>query len=261
MIGKLILIMILQLFFACDFSSRLYKQILIAQEFILEQKFRDGVKIYEEILKEECPQDIKIKIYFQLGEIYSAHFFDNKKAIYYFEQIKKISKDPLWNYKSEEKIADINFSYLNNFKDSIQNYKNLTTFLPQRLEHDLYEYRLGMSYLNDSKQEEAIKIFEKITKKQKHKYYNEAYDNLGMAYFQKKEWAKAIEYWDKYILLETKEEMKVKTKFLIANSYEVMEDLKKAYDIYYSILGQYPNTEVIRNRLNAIYERKIARRR
>ena len=47
----------------------------------------------------------------------------------------------------------------------------------------------------------------------------------------------------------------------MANAYETMERLKKAYDLYYSLLGKYPNTEVIKNRLNAIYERKIARKR
>ena len=53
----------------------------------------------------------------------------------------------------------------------------------------------------------------------------------------------------------------VQTKFLMANAYETMEKLKAAYNIYYSILGEYPNTEVIKNRLKSIYERRVARKR
>ena len=47
----------------------------------------------------------------------------------------------------------------------------------------------------------------------------------------------------------------------MANAYETMEELKKAYNLYYSILGEYPNTEVIQNRLKAIYDRRVARKR
>jgi len=47
----------------------------------------------------------------------------------------------------------------------------------------------------------------------------------------------------------------------MANAYEMLEKLKEAYNLYYSILGEYPNTKVIQNRLNSIYARKIARKR
>ena len=47
----------------------------------------------------------------------------------------------------------------------------------------------------------------------------------------------------------------------MANAYETMERLKEAYNIYYSIVGEYPNNEVIKARLNSIYERKVARKR
>ena len=47
----------------------------------------------------------------------------------------------------------------------------------------------------------------------------------------------------------------------MGNAYETMEELKKAYNIYYSILGEYPNNDVIKNRLNSLYKRRIARKR
>ena len=84
---------------------------------------------------------------------------------------------------------------------------------------------------------------------------------LGIVSFKKKQWKIAINYWNKYIKKEKRQDNIVRTKFLMANAYETIENLEKAYNIYYSILGEYPNTKVIKNRLNAIYERKIARRR
>ena len=48
---------------------------------------------------------------------------------------------------------------------------------------------------------------------------------------------------------------------LMANAYETMENLKNAYNLYYSLLGEYPNTQVLQNRLSSIYERQVARKR
>ena len=62
-------------------------------------------------------------------------------------------------------------------------------------------------------------------------------------------------------LLENRNDRIVKTKFLIANAYESAEKLKEAYNIYYSILGEYPNSEVIENRLKSLYERRVSRKR
>ena len=73
---------------------------------------------YEEILKVDCPDDIKTKIYFQLGELYSTHLFNNLKAIKYFRQVIEVTSDPKWLYMSEEKIAEIKFSFLGKYKEA-----------------------------------------------------------------------------------------------------------------------------------------------
>ena len=84
---------------------------------------------------------------------------------------------------------------------------------------------------------------------------------MGMIHFEKKEWRQAISFWNQYITREKRKDFVIEAKFLMANAYETLEALKKAYNLYYSILGEYPNTEVIQSRLNAIYQRRIARKR
>ena len=76
-----------------------------------------------------------------------------------------------------------------------------------------------------------------------------------------KDWNKSITYMKEYIKREKRKDKVVRAKFLLANSYEVIEKLKTAYNIYYSILGEYPNTQVIQDRLKSVYERRVARRR
>ena len=71
----------------------------------------------------------------------------------------------------------------------------------------------------------------------------------------------AIDNWFEYLKREKQKNKIVQVKFLIANAYESDEQLKNAYNIYYSLLGDYPNQEVLKSRLKSIYERRVARKR
>ena len=64
-----------------------------------------------------------------------------------------------------------------------------------------------------------------------------------------------------YLKYEKNKDRIIEAKFMIANSYETKESLKEAYDIYYSILPEYPNPEVIKGRLKSLFTRRQARKR
>lgn len=246
---------------SCDFTTRLHKDILRAQNYILKQEYQKAIRQYQQILKKAPPDQIKVKIYYQLGELFSTYLSDSKKGIYYFSRIKRVSKDPLWLVKSEERIGEINYIYLKDYKTSIDNYLKLSHFRPKLKKLDFYEYRLALSYLKNDNLKKALNVFNSLLISKEHQYYVNAYYHIGEIYFQKKDWKKAIAYWTKYIKIEKRKDNIIQTKFLIANAYETMEELKRAYNLYYSLLGEYPNTEVVQDRLNSIYARKVARKR
>ena len=60
-----------------DFTPRIHKDILKAQQLILEQKYQYAISIYERILKESPEDKIKVKIYYQLGELFSINLSKN----------------------------------------------------------------------------------------------------------------------------------------------------------------------------------------
>jgi len=254
-------ILILGFLISCDFSPRLQKEILIAQDYLARQEVQKAIGKYEEILKVDCPDDIKTKIYFQLGELYSTHLFDNLKAIKYFRQVIEVTSDPKWLYMSEEKIAEIKFSFLGKYKEAKAGYQKLIKFQPRLKKHDFYEYRLGLCDTYLMNHDIAKQRFEIISNSASHEYKVQAFYELGHIYFKEKQWQKALDYWSQYILQETRKDNIVHTKYLMANCYETMEQLEEAYNLYYSIFGDYPNTKVLQNRLNAIYERRVARKR
>ena len=247
--------------FFFDFSPRIYEEILQAQHFIEKQEYQKAVNLYEKILKQNSNKEIEVKILYQLGDLNSIYLSKNIEGIKYYEKIMRITDDPLWSVRTQERIAEIYFTYLRNYKKASSIYKKLKEFTPPLKKQNFYQFRYARSLLKLDLLSEAQGSFKEITKNKKHKYYINAFYYLGLANFKKNKWKKAISFWKQYLNKEKRNDGVIRVKFLMANAYEMLEELKQAYNIYYSILGEYPNTEVIQNRLNGIYQRRIARKR
>lgn len=246
---------------ACDFTPRIHQQILIAQTYITNQEYTKAVKQYHEILEEIPPQDIRIKIYYQLGELYAISLGEYRKGIHYYEKIRELTNDPIWLVKTQERVGEIAYTYIKDYKKSEDIYKELISFRPKLNNYDLYEYRYVSTLVNQNKFIEAEKNLVPLQNSPNHKFHTDAFYLYGQLYFHNKDWQKSVSYLREYIKREKRRDKIVKAKFLMGNAYETMERLKLAYNIYYSILGEYPNTKVIQQRLKSVYERRISRRR
>ena len=244
-----------------DFSPRVYKEILKVQNLITNQKYKEAIQSYENILKKNPKKEIEIRVLYQLGDLYSIYLNESEKSLKYYKRIIEISEDPLWLVRTEEKIAEIYFNYLKDNKKALEIYKRLKGFKPKLKGQDFYHFRYSRCLFRLNYFSKSQKSFEEIKDNEKHEYHVRSYYFLGLIHFQTKRWKKAIFYWKEYLRKETRSDNIAQTKFLMANTYETMEQFKKAYNLYYSILGEYPNTKVIQDRLNSIYNRKVARKR
>lgn len=259
--SSILLILLFHLLTSCDLTSGLYKEILDAQQLLKEQNFVEAVEKYKEILDKDPSKNIKIKIYLQLGDIYSIHLNDQDKSLNYYNKIIQEIDDPLRQAKVLEKIANINYEYKRDYKKAKSVYEVLVKFEPKLNNFDYYQYMLGMSEHNLNLFKSSIKTFEKIIENKRHKYFLESFYYKGLSFYFMKDWTNAITVWKKYLRFEKRKSKQVETKFLLANAFETSEKLKEAYNTYYSILGDYPNSQVIRNRLKSLYERRVARKR
>lgn len=246
---------------SCDFTSGLNQDILTAQKYVDNQDFSKAVELYERILKKNPSKIIKTKINYQLAEIYYLYLDQQVKALKYYQFIVDNVDDPLWQVKSLEKMADINFSFAKNFNEAIRVYNLLMQVRPKLKNFDYYYLRAGESYFEMGKYNKAREIFNQILNQSTNPYYVEAFNQMGLIEFYNKNWDKAVEYWLDYLKREKRKDQIVKVKFLIANAYESSEKLKEAYNIYYSLLPSYPNPDVLRSRLKSLYARRVARKR
>ncbi len=246
---------------ACDFSPKIHRDIIRAQQALIQQDFQRAIAKYEDILLKSPDPEIKLKIYYQLGEIYSLNFGQYEKAIEYFKLAQSVTDEPLWHVRSEQRIAEISFNFLKNYDQSIKSYTYLASFTPRLSESDLYEYKIAQSHYLKRNYQRSLELFYEIYANPQHSHYIQSMNQIALIYFEQKEWEEAISYWNRYIRHERRQENIVQARFLMANSYERKEDLKSAYNMYYSILGEYPNIDVVQNRLNSIFNRRVARKR
>lgn len=246
---------------SCDFTPPINRKIIDAQNYITEQKYAKAAYLYEDILKSNPSQDLRLKICYQLGELYSIYLGQYKKAVYYYTEVKDLTEDPLWLIKTEEKLADVNFNYLKNYKNAIKNYTRLSQFTPKLKNFDFFQLQIALSYYYLNDKENALIQLTKIQSDPNHEYFIRSFYYVGLIYYEQKEFNKALYVWQEYLKRETKKEYIVQAKFMVANAYESTENLKMAYDIYYSIANDYPNPEVIQNRLSSLYARRVSRRR
>ncbi|MEC7277532.1 MAG: hypothetical protein VXV96_14530 [Bdellovibrionota bacterium] len=246
---------------SCDFTPPLNKEIIDAQQAIIQQKYDSAISKYLSILEKNPPLDIQVKINYQIGDLYSIYLSQNTKALPYYERIMKISEDPLWLVKTQDRLGEIHFTYLKNYKLSASIYEKLSLFQPKLAKQDFYQFRYALSTLKTGDYKNSLVLFKIIEDTKESSYTTRSLYFQGLIHFQQKNWKQAVAIWKKYLMREKRRDNIVQTKFLMANAYETMEKLKAAYNIYYSILGEYPNTEVIKNRLKSIYERRVARKR
>lgn len=259
--SNLILILMILGLSSCDFTSGLNQDILSAQKYVDNQEFGKAVELYERVLKKNPTKLIKTKINYQLAEIYYLYLDEQVKALKYYQFIVDNVDDPLWQVKSLEKMADINFTFAKNFPEAIHSYQILMQVKPRLKNYDYYYMRVGESYFEMGKYKKAREIFNVIISEPTHPHYVEAFNQMGLIEFYNKNWDKAVDFWMEYLKRERRKDQIVKTKFLIANAYESNEKLKEAYNIYYSLLPTYPNPEVLKARLKSLYARRVARKR
>jgi TolA-binding protein len=260
MLSKIIILMTLFLT-GCGFSSGLYKDILKAQDYISSQQYQKAVFMYKDILTKKPSKSIRIKINYQLGEINSIYLNQYKEAIGNFKEILKTTEDPLWHVKSMEKIGEISFENLKDYQAAANAYKKLISFEPILERNDYYNFRYAETLFYLEQFDESSKRFKLISVDNNNKFNAQTFYYLGLINFYQKKWDIAINYWFEHLKREKRKDKIVQTKFMIANAYESSEQLKEAYNIYYSIIGEYPNTDLIKQRLESLYKRRVARKR
>jgi tetratricopeptide (TPR) repeat protein len=246
---------------SCDFTPPLNKKILDAQNLIRDNQYEEAISRYVVILKNNPPAEIKVKIRYQIADLYSIYLSKIEESLPYYEEVAKTSEDERWKLKSLERLSDLNFTHLKRYDKAIFYFREMLYLTTDKTEIDFFEYRIAQSYFKKSDFQNAIQKFAEISNNKTHSYYVKSIYYQAMVHYYLEEWDQSIKLFQNYIGIEKNRDDVINAKFILANALESRENLNKAYDIYSSILGEYPNTEVVKAKLESIYRRRVARKR
>ncbi len=251
----------LLLFGGCDFTSGLNREILTAQDYVESQDYEKAAEAYERLLRKNPAKTLQTKIHYQLAEMYYLYLNQQARALEHYRYIVENDETPRGQVRALEKIADINFSFTKKYTEATRAYHTLLQFKPRLQEADFYDFRIAQAQFESGQLDNADQRFARFTRDTNHAHHIESFHYQGLIRFYRQDWEGAVERWLEYIKREKRKDLIVKTKFLIANAYESGEKLKEAYNIYYSLLSDYPNPQIIKDRLKALYARRVARKR
>lgn len=259
---KLVLLLLIVFVLAsCDFTPPLNKKILDAQNLIRDNQYEEAISRYMVILKNNHPAEIKVKIRYQIADLYSIYLSRIEEALPFYEEVSKTSEDDRWKLKSLERLADLNFTHLKRYDKAVFYFREMLYLTTDKSEVDFFEYRIAQSYFKKSDFQNAKQRFLEIGNNKNHAYYVKSIYYQAMIHYYKEEWDQSIGLFQNYISIEKNRDDVIQAKFILANALESRENLNKAYDIYSSILGEYPNTDVVKAKLESIYRRRVARKR
>lgn len=257
---KVFLILIFTLV-SCDFSTGVSRRILKAQKFVNTYHYDEALKEYHQLVKLNIPEKVKHKIYYQIAEIYNLYLMDKKKALFYYDKVNDHYVDEKLRSITLKKATILSFE-LRDFSRVIKYYRYfLENKKVSSKEKNFYEFEIARSYFEMNQWDKAKEIFLLILKNSKNPYHARSLFYLGqIASYEKKD-DLAISYWKTALKSEKKTQLETELKFYLANLYEHKQDLDNAYKYYYSIIESYPNPNVIKKRLEGVYNRKVSRRR
>ena len=247
--------------FSCEFSVILHKDIFLAQKYLDERKFANAAAVFEDLLKKTIRIDTRVKVLYQLGEIYYLYLNRPHDAIRAYQQILGVG-DVSWQVQALERMGEIEFQYIKNYSAAEKHYKVLSEFNPKLKNFDFYQLQVARSMAELGNHEMAIKIFKQLNQDQTSNYRGEALYHQGKLHFRNGQWNEAVSTWQEYLKSDqqTKEQV-LEVKFFMANCFEMTNQLKDAYALYYGLLDTYPNVELIKSRLKSVYARRVARKR
>lgn len=243
-------------------SHRTDHRILQAQELIIKGEQEKAASLLNELLLADLPQPVKEKIFFQLVDLQLLHLRKPELALKILDNTQLYElQGPDIDIKINHYRAQIYDVHLQNCQQAIPYYQQLINYLPQLAEIDYYQFSLAKCYKNLERWSEAITLFKKMSQDPHQPFQKKASLQLVLSYYLTRQQSLALEEVKRYQELETDLEQLIYANYLKANILEDLEQLEEAYKIYASLLYQYPNQELVKQRMNRIYERRLSRGR
>jgi len=132
--------------------------------------------------------------------------------------------------------------------DLVKAFLNYDKAMQLDSENSRVQYKKGLSLVAGKINEDAIKEFQDVIKRDPS--YAQAYEGLGLAYFQMKEYEKCEKSFKKALELNPK---LWKSQNYLGNIYDRQKKYQKAIEKYYAAIALNPDEKILYNNLGVSY--------
>ncbi len=246
---------------ACNAKSS-KNQYDLAERLFEEKKYGASVHEFRKVVKKDPKSELGIDSLYRVGVIQRLYLHKPNLAIQSFQSLLSRTEDPDLERKIREMIGEMYFSDFNDFQQAAKLYAILVKDKsPKNKKRAFYLYRYGRALFLMGNFKQALDAFGEIEEKYSDgRFYEKARLALGDTLNSSGQCHKAIKAYEE---LSKSSDKKIRSMsiFGMANCYEEIDNLDKAYDLLTSIKDSYSTPYVVDLKMKKIKRRKILRRR
>lgn len=260
MLKRLVLVLLALQLFGCNANSS-KNQFGLAEQLFLEQKYDASIHEFNKIVQRDPQSEFGIKALQQIATIQQLYLNNAEEALKTYRLLLKRSTEPKLIRETQLTIANLYFERFEDFEKAAETYLSLYQAYPDDDMADKILYRYGRSLFLKNRFDDAMKAYQTLRQKFPVSPYSaRAQLEIANALSSSGKCKEAIKKFEE-VRASAQKDLRVMAVFEMANCYEILDDLDTSYDLLASIQTDYPNPDVISQKMQKIKRRKILRRR
>ena len=188
-----------------------------------------------------------------MGFVLEVYGRDPEGAIFNYQEAIRLSQDPVSVYEIQKRVANLFFEHSKDIDKAVAAYKKLTSFNPESLELDFFQFRIAEAYFRQNNFEQSRLEYQKLVERfPKSQYVGKSRFEIGNTYYMEGKYDIAIEAFKQVVRYHPQSEYEIESEFLLAQCLEQANKPTEALQVYESLKNRYSNPKVVQFRIDQL---------
>ena len=240
---------------ACE-DGGLDRLIQQADDEWLKGRNQSAIEILKSVLEKESIGPITEKVLFRLGEIHYFSLKNSAKALFYFQELQRLSKKSPQSYTAQKYVAEIAEFSIKDLDQAIIEYQKLIDEYHHQEDNGNYQFRIASIYFKKQDYEQAMVELEILLENYIDSPWAEeaAFKIINILHTMNRCGESRKRYrW--FVKTFPNSRFMSETNFVIASCSEEEGQFEKAYKGFKALEGKYPYPTLLRMKLEGIESR------
>lgn len=215
-----------------------------------------AIELFQSVIDEDAADPMASEAQFRIGSTYYLFLKRDRDAIQAFRDL--IKRDPLspWSYRAQELLGEIFEKRLEDYRQAIVEYQRLINLAPEAPDVGRAQLAVARCYFKMGDFEQAREEYEiHLERYPESPRRDRALAGVANCHYVTRSFQQAIQYYRLVMDGTDDVQLRAEAGYGIASSLEEAGDLEGAQEEFERIRGDYPNPELLEQRLTRIGER------